>query len=225
MSRPKQSQVLEITPSHELRFKGPYNDVVTSTLKLFNPSDKRVCFKVKTTAPRRYCVRPNSGLIDGKSAVHVSVMLQPVDGDATDKGKHKFMVQSMFAPDIVEDMDKLWSDASPSELMDSKLRCVFEDPPTTPEKAAQNAHEAAALDVDKEPDNPKTELRLLMEECKRLQAESYKNKTLYDEVKSQARGPKNGFDDVMCLVKSHILIVMIFASFFFGFGVLLGVAI
>lgn len=51
---------------------GPFTDVVTTNLKLRNPSDKRVCFKVKTTAPRRYCVRPNSGIVDPGATVTIS---------------------------------------------------------------------------------------------------------------------------------------------------------
>ena len=43
---------------------GPFTDMVSSEIKLTNPSQKRVCFKVKTTAPKRYCVRPNSGLLE-----------------------------------------------------------------------------------------------------------------------------------------------------------------
>lgn len=55
-----------------LNLAGPFTDVVTTNLKLRNPSDRKVCFKVKTTAPRRYCVRPNSGIIDPGSIVTVS---------------------------------------------------------------------------------------------------------------------------------------------------------
>lgn len=42
---------------------GSYAEVCKTTLRLTNPSDKRVLFKVKTTAPKSYCVRPNSGII------------------------------------------------------------------------------------------------------------------------------------------------------------------
>nr|XP_060631019.1 vesicle-associated membrane protein-associated protein A isoform X3 [Anolis sagrei ordinatus] len=107
---------------------GPFTDVVTTNLKLRNPSDRKVCFKVKTTAPRRYCVRPNSGIIDPGSAVTVSVMLQPFDYDPNEKSKHKFMVQTIFAPSNITDMEAVWKDAKPEDLMDSKLRCVFEMP-------------------------------------------------------------------------------------------------
>jgi ABC-type maltose transport system permease subunit len=53
-------------------FTGPFTDVVMTELKLSNPSEKRVLFKVKTTAPKRYCVRPNSGLIEPGGKVAVS---------------------------------------------------------------------------------------------------------------------------------------------------------
>ena len=51
---------------------GPFTEVITTELELSNPSQKRVVFKVKTTAPKRYCVRPNSGLIEPGSRISVS---------------------------------------------------------------------------------------------------------------------------------------------------------
>ena len=47
---------------------GPFTEVVTSQLKIKNPTNKRVCFKVKTTAPRQYCVRPNGGILESKQS-------------------------------------------------------------------------------------------------------------------------------------------------------------
>ena len=41
-------------------------------MSLRNPSDRKVCFKIKTTAPKRYCVKPNSGVIDPKQEVQVA---------------------------------------------------------------------------------------------------------------------------------------------------------
>ena len=127
MSKPE--QVLNLTPPTELRFKGPFTDVVTADLKLQNPSEKRVCFKVKTTAPKRYCVRPNSGIIEPGQHVNVQVMLQPFDYDPNEKNKHKFMVQTMFCGEgPIESQEQLWKEVLPEHLMDSKLKCVFEMP-------------------------------------------------------------------------------------------------
>ncbi|XP_060538027.1 vesicle-associated membrane protein-associated protein A isoform X1 [Pantherophis guttatus] len=124
----KHEQILVLDPPTDLKFKGPFTDVVTTNLKLRNPSERKICFKVKTTAPRRYCVRPNSGIIDPGTSVTVSVMLQPFDYDPNEKSKHKFMVQTIFAPTNITDMEAVWKDAKSEELMDSKLRCVFEMP-------------------------------------------------------------------------------------------------
>jgi len=126
----KLSQVLQIEPPQEIIFKGPFTEVVTSTLKLINPSDRQVCFKVKTTAPKQYCVRPNSGFIPAKGVVNVAVMLQPFDYNAEEKSKHKFMIQSAFVPDGETSLDTIWKNMAPDDLMDSKLKVLFEIPET-----------------------------------------------------------------------------------------------
>ncbi|KAK1157648.1 vesicle-associated membrane protein-associated protein B-like [Acipenser oxyrinchus oxyrinchus] len=172
-------QVLLLEPEHELKFKGPFTDVVTTTLTLTNPSDRKVYFKVKTTAPRRYCVRPNSGVLDSGTSVDVSVMLQPFDYDPNEKSKHKFMVQSLMAPDNVTDMEGVWKEAKPEELMDSKLRCVFELPSENEKTHDQNKitstsaskSESSSLFKSASSALDDSEVKKILEECKRLQAE------------------------------------------------------
>jgi len=124
----KKGQVLIIEPPVELTFTGPFTQAVSSYMKLKNPSDKKVCFKIKTTAPKRYCVKPNSGVVDPNNEVQIAVSLQPFEYDPLEKNKHKFMVQSMFAPDGEINQDTLWKEVSQDELMDSKLKCVFAMP-------------------------------------------------------------------------------------------------
>lgn len=124
----KLPQVLIIDPPTDITFKGPFTEVVTSHIKLTNPSDRQVCFKVKTTAPKQYCVRPNSGLIPPSESVTVSVMLQPFDYNAEEKNKHKFMVQSAYVPENEHSLDNIWKNTTPSEMMDSKLRVMFDVP-------------------------------------------------------------------------------------------------
>jgi vesicle-associated membrane protein-associated protein A len=170
----KSEQVLSLDPPNELRFKGPFTDVVTANLGLNNPSDRRVCFKVKTTAPKRYCVRPNSGIIEPGTKISVAVMLQPFDYDPNEKNKHKFMVQTMFAPDgPIENTDILWKEATPEQLMDSKLKCVFEPVSPRPNNVPVKIEE-----VQTGPGPMEADLKKTMEECRRLTAEI---STLKDE--------------------------------------------
>ncbi|XP_015514156.1 vesicle-associated membrane protein-associated protein A [Neodiprion pinetum] len=127
----KPEQILIIEPQGELRFRGPFTSPVTTYMKLTNPSDHKVYFKIKTTAPKKYCVRPNSGALKPKGVTQIAVCLQPFDFVPGEKNKHKFMVQTMIAPeDDDEDFvnESLWKDINPDQLMDFKLKCVFENP-------------------------------------------------------------------------------------------------
>ncbi|XP_053692691.1 vesicle-associated membrane protein/synaptobrevin-binding protein [Sabethes cyaneus] len=124
----KPVQLLTIEPANELKFVGPFCTAVSSFMRLTNPTDHNILFKIKTTAPKKYCVRPNCGLLEPKNTVEITIILQPFIFDATEKNKHKFMVQSMIMPAGDVSPEQLWKDVSPDELMDSKLRCVFELP-------------------------------------------------------------------------------------------------
>uniref|UniRef100_A0A8C5QFW9 Vesicle-associated membrane protein-associated protein A n=1 Tax=Leptobrachium leishanense TaxID=445787 RepID=A0A8C5QFW9_9ANUR len=221
----RHEQILILDPPIELKFKGPFTDVVTTNLKLRNPSDRRVCFKVKTTAPRRYCVRPNSGTIDPGSTVTVSVMLQPFEYDPSEKSKHKFMVQTIFAPSNIVDLEAVWKEAKPDDLMDSKLRCVFDMPPE---------HEKAVHDSNKmfsSMSGPKggsasmddTETRKLLEECKRLQSEMIKmsdeNQALKDESFRLRKAVTEKSSKAMLREQGNTIpsLVVVIAAIFIGF--------
>ncbi|GMT00478.1 hypothetical protein PENTCL1PPCAC_22652, partial [Pristionchus entomophagus] len=120
------ASLVTLVPTTEITFKGPYTDVVTSYLKIQNPQSKTICFKVKTTAPKQYCVRPNSGVLKPGETANISVMLQPIDTIPADAAKHKFMVQSCYAPAEGIDIDAFWKTVAPTDLHYGKLRVVFE---------------------------------------------------------------------------------------------------
>lgn len=93
---------IELDPP-ELAFKRPFNREVCQVLHLNNKNQESVVFKVKTTAPKHYCVRPNSGRIEPGKHVDVQVLLQAMKEEpAPDaKCKDKFLVQSVLvSPDL-----------------------------------------------------------------------------------------------------------------------------
>jgi vesicle-associated membrane protein-associated protein A len=121
---------LELIPNGDLIFKGPFNVVSITTLKLANSGNERLAYKIKTTAPKRYCVKPNSGFLDSHANANIQVMLQPQPaGQPDDRTKHKFMVQWVAVPNnYTDDVDNFWKqDLKTLNVQDSKLKCVFAD--------------------------------------------------------------------------------------------------
>ncbi len=120
------AKALIIEPANKLTFVGPFSSPVSSVMTLHNPTDQKICFKINTTAPKRYRAKPNSGIINPKQLFQVQVILQPFEYNPNDKIRHKFMVQSMFAPDGEINHDTLWKETTPgNRLMDLKLQCVL----------------------------------------------------------------------------------------------------
>ncbi|XP_075229854.1 VAMP-associated protein 33kDa [Lycorma delicatula] len=174
----KQEQVLIIEPQNELKFRGPFITPVTSFLKLTNPTTSYVCFKIKTTAPKRYCVRPNSGVLEPKGVISIAVSLQPFEFDPNEKNKHKFMVQTLIAPEGKVNLDMLWKEVDPESLMDSKLKCVFEMPvddetpnPTAPSELTTASDETRRIGDSANVNHDGGELAKAAKEVKHLRAE------------------------------------------------------
>ncbi|KAK6217189.1 MSP domain-containing protein [Colletotrichum tabaci] len=87
---------VDIEPS-ELSFRRPFTVEVSQILRIKNPNQTPIAFKVKTTAPKQYCVRPNSGRVEPGQDVEVTVLLQAMKQEPPldTKCRDKFLVQSV----------------------------------------------------------------------------------------------------------------------------------
>eukprot|EP00088_Acartia_fossae_P022970 TRINITY_DN24042_c0_g1_i5.p1 TRINITY_DN24042_c0_g1~~TRINITY_DN24042_c0_g1_i5.p1 ORF type:complete len:154 (+),score=29.34 TRINITY_DN24042_c0_g1_i5:111-572(+) len=133
MSDIKQNKILITSPTTHLTFQGPFtqHDAVTATMKLRNPTQKSVCFRLKSTAPRRYWILPCNGVLEPHGETDVMVSLQPgvnFDPLLKKKNQHKVLIQSMFAPEEEGEFDLELLMVSEAWTMDTKLKCVFEMP-------------------------------------------------------------------------------------------------
>jgi hypothetical protein len=110
-----------------------------ATLTLTHPgtTDESLAFKVKTTQPRRYLVRPNQGLVaPGKSEVVTillvekdkQVLLQSYDRlgqSALDHSKDKFLVQSVaVSPDFSSSYQKTTNQKECTDALSSMWNAV-----------------------------------------------------------------------------------------------------
>ncbi|KAJ5081563.1 PapD-like protein [Penicillium alfredii] len=142
---------IEIDPP-ELGFKRPFNHEVCQVLHLHNTNEEAVVFKVKTTAPKHYCVRPNSGRIEPGKQVDVQVLLQAMKEEpATDaKCKDKFLVQSVsVSPDMeYANVTSIFEKSAKSSVVERKIRVLWLQSDATSTSSQNGANETT---VDDEP--------------------------------------------------------------------------
>ncbi|KAI1344784.1 VAMP-associated protein [Xylariaceae sp. FL0016] len=122
---------VEIDPQ-ELGFHRPFTVEVSEVLKIRNPNTHPVAFKVKTTAPKQYCVRPNSGRVEPGKEVEVSVILQAMKQEPPldTKCRDKFLVQSVSITGDKEfnNLASIWDGIDKSQVQEKKIRVVFQPP-------------------------------------------------------------------------------------------------
>lgn len=141
------SNPVVITPEDEIRFPLVDSTAPTATLNLKNESDAEVMFKVKTTKPMRYLVRPNQGLMKRGGSETIVVILQQRENDellrqtASERSAvtDKFLVQTAAITnetfesvnrksgrEHTEELTQMWANASRRSVHNKKLRCKFE---------------------------------------------------------------------------------------------------
>ncbi|KAF9102498.1 phosphatidylinositol-binding protein scs2 [Mortierella sp. GBA35] len=126
---------IELDPSSQLSFRRPLTEAIKESLIIRNPTQLPIAFKVKTTAPKQYCVRPNSGRIEPGQELEVQVQMQAMKEDppADFKCKDKFLVQSVAITAEREQLapGDLWPtmerDAK-DQIREKKIRCAFLPP-------------------------------------------------------------------------------------------------
>ncbi|KAI0509438.1 putative integral ER membrane protein Scs2 [Xylaria bambusicola] len=151
---------VEIEPQ-ELGFHRPFTVEALENLKIRNPGTQPVAFKVKTTAPKQYCVRPNSGRVEPNREVEVQVILQAMKQEppAGTKCRDKFLVQSVaITPEKdFSNLASIWDTIDKSLVQEKKIRVSFLDPKSTPATDATitTPHKSAAMNGgEASPDAP-----------------------------------------------------------------------
>ncbi|KAM7491165.1 hypothetical protein LguiA_034086 [Lonicera macranthoides] len=119
----------------ELMFQFELEKQSYCDLKVANNTEDHVAFKVKTTSPKKYFVRPNTGVIQPRASCVIRVTLQAQQEYPPDmQCKDKFLLQSTtVSPNI--DVDELPQDTfnkdSGRTLEECKLRVLYVSPHST----------------------------------------------------------------------------------------------
>lgn len=112
-----------LNPPKELEFDLKRQDSSEQKLTITNVHDGAISFKVKTTAPKAYLVRPSNDVLKKGQSVDIQILLQPSVGrDAP----HRFLVQAVaLPPGKTENLSKSeWTSMSKDQIHEQRLSVI-----------------------------------------------------------------------------------------------------
>ncbi|KAI0036446.1 PapD-like protein [Vararia minispora EC-137] len=147
---------VQLNPSSVLGFHRPLTQNVKRALSITNNNAQPVAFKVKTTAPKLYCVRPNSGRVEPGETVEVQVMLQAMKEEPplNTKCKDKFLIQSTLLTPEKSGLD-VWSlpeTDEVSKIHSQRIKVTYLPPEGVVEEEDEGVqHRASIMSADDAP--------------------------------------------------------------------------
>ncbi|CAA2954218.1 vesicle-associated 1-2 [Olea europaea subsp. europaea] len=140
-------ELLRIEPQ-ELEFPFELKKQISCSLQLTNRADSYVAFKVKTTNPKKYCVRPNTGVVLPHSTCDVIVTMQAQKEAPEDmQCKDKFLLQAAVVSPGTTTKDitpEMFSKESGNRVEESKLRVAYVPPPRPPSPVREGSEEGSS---------------------------------------------------------------------------------
>lgn len=138
--------LLKIQPT-ELKFTYELNRHSTCTIQMSNDKEDYIAFKVKTTNPKKYSVRPNIGVVLPGTTCNVLVTMQAYKEAPLDvQCKDKFLVQSVVATHgaTTKDITVEMFNKEPNKVVDEfKLRVVHV-PASRPSPVPEESEEGSS---------------------------------------------------------------------------------
>ncbi|KAL4280115.1 hypothetical protein GQ457_03G021810 [Hibiscus cannabinus] len=125
------NHLISVQPN-DLKFLFELDKLSFCDLHVMNNTDNHVAFKIKTTSPKKYFVRPNTGIVMPRDSCIIRVTLQAQSEYPPDmQCKDKFLVQSTIVPPDT-DVDDLPADTfnkdGSKEIKECKLKVLYESP-------------------------------------------------------------------------------------------------
>ncbi|KAJ9190180.1 hypothetical protein P3X46_001408 [Hevea brasiliensis] len=139
--------VLSVEPQ-ELQFPFELRKQISCSLHLLNKSENYVAFKVMTTNPKQYRVRPNAGVVPPRSTCDVIVTMQAQTEAAPDmQCKDKFLLRSVVASPGATAKDvnaEMFNKEAGHHVEECKLKVVYVAPPRPPSSVREGSEEGSS---------------------------------------------------------------------------------
>ncbi|XP_054823006.1 vesicle-associated protein 2-1-like isoform X2 [Prosopis cineraria] len=191
------NSLISVTPD-ELRFQFELEKPSFCEIKVSNNTGHHVAFKVKTTSPKKYFVRPNTGIVQPEDSCIIRVTLHVQHEYPTEvQRKDKFLLQSTVVNPNTK-VDELSSDifgmqfnkdSGKSTIEECRLRVVFLCPNSAQGNLEDEALKRSIQDLDSD-----SALQRLKEERDAANRQTMQLRQELDMMKRRKiRGSDQGF--------------------------------
>lgn len=200
-------ELITVQPASALEFQS--NGKGSATLKLKNVSSGTIAFKVKTTAPHSYLVRPSGGCIVKGQTEDVLISLQDVPLPS-----HRFLVQATAVEDPKEVSKEMWTTRSKDLIQETRILVSVVDAkedaqPKDPRSGGQDPKLAAKPDDLQAKYNELAHYTLSLETAKKNVEEQ-----LAKSEKALARS--NGWTNSHMMIMAVLVLLLSFCLRFIG---------
>jgi len=174
VKKPVPGQLLQLSPTEEIVFRREDGET-TGLLTMTNTSDGAVAYKIKTTSPDKYRVRPSAGVLSVGSVLNVTVHIQS-GYSAAQLVRDKFLVMACTVDSETmtnQQLSEVWKKTNESALQQHRLRCSV-----APSDAKDEEFSGMAAGS-----NNATAVKLLQDMSNRLETLTQEQQSLHDQLK------------------------------------------
>lgn len=140
-------EMLRLNPNDLITFKNE-NDELSGQFTITNMDESAISFKIRTTSPEKFRVRPSSGTLPPGLSQTVLIVVQPGFQLRT-VTKDRFLVMSVQIPKTdlsAKELADVWQNSSGSKVDEYRLKCNF------PEKEMQKNGNIVEGKIQDKPD-------------------------------------------------------------------------
>ncbi|VVC87653.1 motile sperm domain-containing protein 2-like [Leptidea sinapis] len=119
-------EMLKITPSNLIIFQNE-NEDISGQFTITNMDSGSISFKIRTTAPEKFRVRPSSGILEPNASQTVIIAVQS-GFQLKNVSKDMFLVMSVKIPKTEltpKELSDIWQNRSGNKFEEYRLKCQF----------------------------------------------------------------------------------------------------
>lgn len=193
----------------EIVFPNILNQEAVFMLKVKNTSSSAVAFKVKTTAPKNYLVKPSAGVVTAGGSMDVKITLNKQTSDPSGNND-RFLVQAVKSESGKELTKEEWQVVDKASIQELRLHVVFTG--SVAAVSASGVHAPAPVANDATPEQVRAKYDELVSYCSQLEKDKKSVESELDSCKKSSRktavDTRGGFSTIQLIIAMMLAVII-----------------